>query len=87
MRELLSLRTTGWLPTLRERLLAIERVLRQVDPTRILARGYSIVTVGGSLVKSAASLEVGSEIAVQFAAGSADAQVLRINGRGQQKLV
>jgi exodeoxyribonuclease VII large subunit len=87
LRETLSLKTDKWLPWFRERVNDVERLLRQVDPTRVLARGYSIVKVGGKVVRGVASLEVGSEIAVQFAAGSADARVCRINGRGQQRFV
>lgn len=77
----------GWLPRLRERLEGTQRVLRQVDPRRILARGYSLVTVGGKVVRDAQTLEVGGGIEVQFAAGSAQARVTRVHGRGQQTLV
>lgn len=87
LRETMLAKTNKWLLSLHDRASVAERVLRQVDPKRILSRGFSIVTVGGAIVKSAASIGVGSEIAVQFSAGSADAKVLRINGRGQQKLV
>ncbi len=76
-----------WKTTLRERLSTYERVLRQVDPKRVLARGYSIVTVNGKVVSDAATLEVGAEIAVQLAQGTADAQVLRTNGKGKQRLI
>ncbi len=76
-----------WKTTLRERLSTYERVLRQVDPKRVLARGYSIVTVNGKVVSDASVLEVGAEIGVQLAKGTADAQVLRTNGKGKQKLL
>lgn len=81
------LRTSTWLPRVREGLEGFERVLRQVDPKRVLARGYSLVTVGGHVIRDASTLEVGAEITVQFAAGCADARVSRVNGKGQQKLV
>jgi len=80
-------RVEGWLPRLREHLEGSERFLRQIDPKRVLARGYSLVLSGGSVVRDATVLEVGGEITVQFAAGSADARVSRIHGKGQQKLV
>ena len=76
-----------WKTTLRERLSTYERVLKQVDPKRVLARGYSIVTVNGKVVSDASVLEVGAEIGVQLAKGTADAQVLRTNGKGKQKLL
>ncbi|MEI6510745.1 MAG: exodeoxyribonuclease VII large subunit, partial [Candidatus Uhrbacteria bacterium] len=47
-----------WKTTLRERLSTYERVLKQVDPKRVLARGYSIVTVNGKVVSDASTLEV-----------------------------
>lgn len=81
------LRTSTWLPRVREGLEGFERVLHQVDPKRVLARGYSLVTVGGHVVRDASTLEVGGDITVQFAAGYADARVSRVNGKGQQKLV
>jgi len=66
---------------------ACERILRQVDPKRVLSRGYSLVFSDGAIIKEAAQLEVGAEITVQFASSLAEARVLRINGKGQQKLV
>ncbi len=87
LKEGILLRVTSWVPRMKEQVAGFERVLRQVDPKRVLARGYSLVTVNGALVQDAASLEVGSEIKVQFAAGYADARVSRVNGKGQQKLV
>ncbi|HLD20910.1 MAG TPA: exodeoxyribonuclease VII large subunit, partial [Patescibacteria group bacterium] len=86
-KEGLLLLVNSWLPRLREGLESSTRVLRQVDPKRVLARGYSLVTVGGHVVRDASTLEVGGEITVQFAAGCADARVSRVNNKGQQKLV
>ncbi|MEK7620676.1 MAG: exodeoxyribonuclease VII large subunit [Patescibacteria group bacterium] len=87
LKEGLLLRTATWLPRLRENLQGFERVLRQVDPKRVLSRGYSLVTVDGYVVRDASTLEVGADITVQFAAGCADARVSRVNGKGQQRLV
>ncbi|MCR4314672.1 MAG: exodeoxyribonuclease VII large subunit [Candidatus Uhrbacteria bacterium] len=81
------LRTSTWLPHVREGLEGFERVLRQVDPKRVLARGYSLVTSHGVLVRDVSTLEVGGDITVQFAAGYADARILCVKGKGQQKLV
>lgn len=77
----------AWKDRVRERVLAHERLLRQVDPKRVLARGYSIVTLAGRVVADAASLEVGAEIGVQLARGTIEAEVIRKNGSGKQKLI
>lgn len=53
----------------------MERLLRQVDPKRVLARGYSIVTTGGALVTDAGKLEVRAEVRVQLARGGFDATI------------
>ncbi len=76
-----------WLSRLSDRLARHALVLKQLDPRRVLSRGYSIVRFAGRVLSDVSTLEVGSEIQVQFATGSADAQVRRLNGRGQQKLV
>ncbi|MBI4437607.1 exodeoxyribonuclease VII large subunit [Candidatus Uhrbacteria bacterium] len=76
-----------WFSRLRERLASHERVLKELNPKRVLARGYSIVRSGGRVLTSVSTLEVGSLIQVQFAAGSAQAQVRRVNEKGQQTLV
>ena len=85
--EGIILRTQQWLARMDMRREASERMLRQVDPKRVLARGYSLIFSNGSVVKEAEHLEVGGEITVQFASSLAEARVLRINGKGQQKLV
>ena len=66
---------------------AHDRLLRSLDPRRLLARGYSIVTVGGAILKDASVLDIGGEVGVQLASGSFDAEVIRVNGRGQKKLM
>lgn len=76
-----------WIPRIRERLGYAQRILHHVNPTNILARGYSLVTQNGSVVKDASELEIGSEIGVQFASSFVDAKVLGKNGKGQQKLI
>jgi exodeoxyribonuclease VII large subunit len=83
----LTLTTSDWIPQIRIELEGLGRVLRQVDPQRVLARGYSIVSVDGTVVTDASTLEVGQDIAVQFGAGSLEAEVKRLNGKGQQQLV
>jgi exodeoxyribonuclease VII large subunit len=87
MRLRLNDRVEGWLPTLRDSIESSARMLRQVDPTRILARGYAIVRVGGTVVQDASSLAIGTEIGIQLGTGNIDAEVLRVNGKAKQKLV
>jgi exodeoxyribonuclease VII large subunit len=77
--EAVCARTSTWLPRIGQGLEGFERILRQVDPKRVLSRGYSLVTVGGVVVRDASTLEVGKDITVQFAAGHADARILRTN--------
>jgi exodeoxyribonuclease VII large subunit len=45
------------------------------DPTRILARGYAIVTVDGVAVRDASTIEPGTRIAAQLARGRLVARV------------
>lgn len=79
--------TGRWLPRLHERIEGWMRVLRQVDPKRVLERGYGIVTFAGAVAREAAALPVGAEVAVRLARGSFDAEVTRINGKGKQRLI
>ncbi|TAK03898.1 exodeoxyribonuclease VII large subunit [Patescibacteria group bacterium] len=76
-----------WIPRLRERVFGGERLLKNVDPTRVLARGYGIVSVGGHVARDASALEVGAEVEVRLARGRFDADVTRINGKGKQRLI
>ncbi len=77
----------SWHAHLRDQTEMFEKLLRQVDPKRILARGYSIVTVAGKVATNASSLSIGTEIAVQLSRGTFDAEVVRTNGRGKQRLI
>ncbi len=87
MHNRLSDRVETWLPTIRESIESSARMLRQVDPTRILARGYAIVRAGGTVIRDASSLAIGTEIGIQLGTGNVDAEVLRVNGKGKQRLV
>jgi exodeoxyribonuclease VII large subunit len=80
-------RVDSWLPRLSERLTTSLRVLANIDPKRVLSRGYSIVTIKNQVIKDSASLEIGAEIGVQLSHGAFDAEVLRVNGKGKMKLV
>lgn len=59
-----------------DRVGAMEQVLRQVDPARVLARGYSLVKKDGVVVKDAKGLEKGGEVQVQLARGTFRAEVI-----------
>lgn len=87
LQDLLLARVDSWLPPLRDQIESAERVLRQLDPERILARGYSIVRKGGMVVKDRAMLEPGAQVAVQLARGTFDAKVLPDDHSPQQTLV
>lgn len=77
----------GWLPSIEDRLNSALRLLREVDPTRVLARGYSIVRYDDRVITTTAELELGQSVRVQLASGTFGADVKQINGKGQQTLV
>ena len=54
------------------------RLLQNLDPTRVLSRGYALVKKAGVIVVSTDGLEVGEDITVQFARGKADAGIRKI---------
>lgn len=76
-----------FLPRVSERLSASERVLRSVNPERVLERGYSIVRSGQKIVRKAGGLDIGAEVSVQLAEGSFDAEVIKVGGKGKQRLL
>jgi len=60
------------------RLEALHSHLVHLDPTQVLARGYSIVRdASGTIVRSSGQLAAGSEVDMQFAIGKARATVTR----------
>lgn len=90
VQERFSVASQDWLPFIRTELEGLARVLRQVDPKRVLSRGYSIVTSGDRVLTSVEGLDVGAPIGVQLAAGSFEAEVVELNGKkkqGQQRLI
>ena len=80
-------RVDVWLPNFSQRLSALSRFLSSVDPNAVLARGYSIVSCGGQIVKDAAVLAPGNEVEVKLSKGDFSAQVLRARTRGKLKLL
>ena len=58
------------------------RELDMLSPYRVLARGYAIVTKGGAAVRSSAQVAGGDVVAIRFASGMADAQILNIQQEG-----
>jgi len=66
-----------------------DALLRQLDPTRVVARGYAIVRQGGRIIKDPNSLDKGDSIHIQCAEGNLTAEVLQTDtAEGiQQQLV
>jgi len=57
---------------------ALQRALVHLNPGAVLERGYAIVTDSdGGIVYDSATLEVGAEVEVAFARGTAGAKILR----------
>lgn len=70
-----NLAMTAALRNRRAHLRGVERQIAALDPTRVLARGYAIVTRAGSLVSSTAQVAAGDHINVRVADGAFDATV------------
>jgi exodeoxyribonuclease VII large subunit len=68
----------------RAKLELIAAMLDGRDPTRILQRGYAIVTVDGIAVRDAASIRLGTAITAQLARGRLAARVEAVNEDGGQ---
>ncbi|MBI4714028.1 exodeoxyribonuclease VII large subunit [Candidatus Uhrbacteria bacterium] len=66
-----------WIPLLRERIENFEKILRQLDPKRVLARGYGIITSNGQVLKDVSSIEIGAIVGVQLAKGSFESYVTK----------
>jgi exodeoxyribonuclease VII large subunit len=60
------------------RLASLQRLLENLNPERMLARGFSISTVGGSVVRDAAALTHGDELTTRFHSGSATSTVTTV---------
>lgn len=52
------------------------RELDMLSPYRVLARGYAIVTKGGTAVRSSSQVTACDVVTIRFASGMADAQIL-----------
>ena len=76
--QALQERMARWVSTLKTRVDSSSRLLANLDPTRILSRGYAIATSGGHVVKDAAVLELGADLTVQFAKGKVDTTVVHL---------
>jgi len=67
------------LSQLRRHAEAFAEALALLDPTGVLARGYSIVrNTEGRTVKAASELTAGARVVLEFGRGSADAQIERL---------
>jgi exodeoxyribonuclease VII large subunit len=63
----------------------LARLIKNVDPTLVLARGYSIIRKNGELVRSASVLAPGEAFSVQLSQGTLEAEV--IGKRRQERLL
>lgn len=64
----------------RARIGALQEQLMTLDPQRVLGRGYSIVRdAAGNIVRDSAQVATGSEVALEFAVGSAHALITNKN--------
>jgi exonuclease VII large subunit len=64
-----------WTAQLATRIESSHRLLSNLDPKRILSRGYAIASSNGHVVKDASHLELGAKLTVQFAKGIVDTTV------------
>lgn len=64
-------------------------LLRQLDPERVVSRGYAIVRQGSRIIKDPKTLDKGDQIHIQCAEGNLMAEVLQTDTKEgiQQKLV
>ena len=76
--DLLFAQVEGWLPPFRDNIENAQRILAQLDPDRVLARGFSIVRSGDGVVKDVSKLEKGMPVEVQLARGRFDADITSI---------
>lgn len=56
-------------------LLNQRRLLEQINPARILSRGYALVYQNGNLLRSSAKQTAGNRLSVQFSDGALDVEV------------
>ena len=71
----------------REFVLSTERLFKNIDPKRVLQRGYSIVrNLTGAIVRGAKQVDVGDEIMIEFGQGSIIAEVSKSKSK-QTKLL
>lgn len=81
-------RVAGWLPPITQRVDGLSRILAQLDPKRVLSRGYAIVRAGSKVVSDTEGLDFGTTVSVQLARKTFEAKVTAIEGKqGQQALI
>ncbi|MDR0563857.1 MAG: exodeoxyribonuclease VII large subunit [Azoarcus sp.] len=68
------------LDTQKQKLHALSAYLRQLDPSAVLTRGYSIVRDGkGHILRSAEGLQAGDPLEIELAVGKVDATVRNLD--------
>ncbi|MBI4142695.1 exodeoxyribonuclease VII large subunit [Candidatus Uhrbacteria bacterium] len=71
----LASRAAAWRTRAAARLDAAARLIANLNPTRLLARGYSMTTIRGRIVRDASTLHAGDQLTTRFAAGHAESTV------------
>jgi exodeoxyribonuclease VII large subunit len=76
-RQTLAIAVTRLIDIAKKYVGEMERVLKSVDPARVLSRGYAIVRTDNHVVKAGAGLAPGTRLNIQFAQGQTEAEVIR----------
>ncbi len=66
---------------MRSRLQTAERLIANLNPTRVLQRGYSMSFVRGRIVRDASALAVGDRLTTRFARGGAESVIDELSTR------
>ena len=62
-----------------QQLVSYARVLKNVDPRRILARGYAIARKNGQVVRSKSDVKIGDSLVIQLAQDSIKSEVTDVS--------
>lgn len=75
----LAARSDGMRTRTLARIESAERLLANLNPTKLLARGYSMTTINGRVVSDASQLKVHDQLLTKFAHGSAESIVKHLS--------
>ena len=63
----------------KDRLRSMEQMLKAVNPSAVLSRGFALVRKGGHLVTAAKDFKTGDDIELKFTNDSATATIKQVN--------